>query len=154
GPGNVLVPVGTPLYGAPPNFNLSPDGVIGGGQIGYNWQFSPIWVVGIEADIQGSAQKDTRTCVLPCGTGINTVPTVVGALFPVNFTTYSIEQKLQWFGTVRGRLGYTNGPALFYVTGGLAYGEVQTNASVAGSATFLNLVNLATFAGSISSSTT
>ncbi|WP_210114800.1 outer membrane protein, partial [Escherichia coli] len=30
------------------------DGFSGGGQIGYNWQFSPNWVFGVEADIQGS----------------------------------------------------------------------------------------------------
>ena len=34
------------------------DGVIGGGQIGYNWQVQN-WVWGLEADIQGSDQKGT-----------------------------------------------------------------------------------------------
>src|SRR5262249_33274720 len=39
-----------------------PSGFIGGGQIGYNWQFSPIWVVGLEADIQGALERsDTDT---------------------------------------------------------------------------------------------
>src|ERR1700704_1953968 len=32
-------------------FNM--NGAIGGGQVGYNWQFNN-WVVGIEADFQGS----------------------------------------------------------------------------------------------------
>ena len=41
-------------------FNLSPDGFIGGGQIGYNWQAAN-WVFGIEADFQGSTQRDNRT---------------------------------------------------------------------------------------------
>ena len=31
--------------------------MIGGGQIGYNWQTSPNWVFGIEADLQGSDEK-------------------------------------------------------------------------------------------------
>src|SRR5690242_6484653 len=31
-----------------------PSGFIGGGEIGYNWQISPIWVVGLEADFQGA----------------------------------------------------------------------------------------------------
>src|SRR5690349_19624719 len=35
-----------------------PSGFIGGGQIGYNWQVSPIWVVGLEADFQGALEKD------------------------------------------------------------------------------------------------
>ena len=33
----------------------SSGGFIGGGQIGYNWQFSNVFVAGIEADIQGIA---------------------------------------------------------------------------------------------------
>ena len=32
---------------------------MGGGQIGYNWQVHPNWVLGIEADIQGSGAEDT-----------------------------------------------------------------------------------------------
>jgi opacity protein-like surface antigen len=38
-----------------------PDGFIGGGQIGYNWQVTPIWVVGLEADFQGALEKDQNT---------------------------------------------------------------------------------------------
>ena len=38
-----------------------PSGFMGGGQIGYNWQFSPIWVVGLEADFQGADEKDHST---------------------------------------------------------------------------------------------
>src|SRR5580692_4410790 len=44
-------------------FTHDPNGVIGGGQIGYNWQFAPWFgwgtgtVLGIEADIQGSSQR-------------------------------------------------------------------------------------------------
>ena len=35
--------------------------------------------------------------------------------------------KIEWFGTVRGRIGYVwgNGNVLTYVTGGLAYGKVD-----------------------------
>jgi outer membrane immunogenic protein len=43
---------------------------------------------------------------------------------PTSFVSY--DQKLQWFGTVRGRLGYSLGSTLFYGTGGLAYGDVKT----------------------------
>src|SRR5262245_32178580 len=38
---------------------MSPAGFIGGGQIGYNWQFAPHWVVGVEGDFQGASQKDS-----------------------------------------------------------------------------------------------
>src|SRR5262249_34862023 len=36
------------------------------------------------------------------------------------------EAKIEWFGTVRGRLGYlVNDQVLLYATGGLAYGRVE-----------------------------
>jgi outer membrane immunogenic protein len=35
------------------------------------------------------------------------------------------ETKIDWFGTVRGKLGYATGPYLLYATGGLAYGKVK-----------------------------
>ena len=38
-----------------------PDGFIGGGQIGYNWQYSPLIVLGVEADFQGALEKDQNT---------------------------------------------------------------------------------------------
>ena len=103
-----------PLANFSETFNLTPHGVLGGGQIGYNWQAAPNWVWGIEADIQSSAQKDSTTCATFCNAVAST----------------QVSQKLPWFGTLRGRFGWTNGPALYYVTGGLAYGEVTTNYGV------------------------
>lgn len=96
-------------------FNLSPDGINGGVQAGYNWQSSN-WVFGVEADIQGSSQRDNRGCVLTCN-----VPTA--------YVAY--DAKLPWFGTARGRIGYSVGSTLFYATGGYAYGGVKTNISYA-----------------------
>ena len=46
----------------PSQVALQPDGIIGGGQIGYNWQAGTI-VYGIEADIQGSSARDNFTVV-------------------------------------------------------------------------------------------
>ena len=45
---------------------VHPDGIIGGGQIGYNWQ-SGNWVPGFEADIQGSGQRGSLTLICPAG---------------------------------------------------------------------------------------
>src|SRR4051812_29889795 len=33
------------------------DGGLGGGQIGYNWQLDRTWVLGLEADIQGTGER-------------------------------------------------------------------------------------------------
>ena len=101
-------------------FNLSPFGVVGGGQIGFNWQAAPHWVLGVEADFQGSSEKET-VCVFQCN------PAVTPG-FPRNMT---ITQGLDWFGTARGRVGWTNGPVLFYGTGGLAFGHVNTDVALA-----------------------
>jgi outer membrane immunogenic protein len=94
---------------------LSSDGVVGGGQIGWNKMFAPSWLFGIEADIQGADQKGTST-------------TRLDFLAPGQFA--SVESRLNWFGTVRARLGWTATPdTLLYVTGGYAYGEVETRNS-------------------------
>lgn len=104
------------------------DGVIGGGQIGYNWQVQS-WVWGLEADIQGSGQKGSRAYL--CPTGVCTPPFGVLAVFPGPAVPVSLEQKLEWFGTVRGRVGVLATPqVLFYATGGLAYGEVKNTATI------------------------
>lgn len=39
------------------------NGVIGGGQLGYNWQFDNKWVFVLEADFQGSDQKGVRAAL-------------------------------------------------------------------------------------------
>jgi len=92
--------------------SIAPDanGFIGGGQIGYNWQMQN-FVYGIEADFQGSAIKGNQT--------LSPTPVIF-----VPFNTNG-EKKLTWFGTVRGRLGLAANNWLFYVTGGLAYGETE-----------------------------
>jgi outer membrane immunogenic protein len=91
---------------------LDPSGGFGGGQIGYNYQVSN-WVFGIETDIQGASIKDTATATLPYIVAPNTI-------------TASVSQKLDWFGTVRGRLGIAFDRVLIYGTAGFAYGQTQT----------------------------
>ena len=96
------------------------NGVIGGGQIGYNWQFSPNWVVGLEADIQASGEKGSKGF----GNSFSLTTPITG--YPVIGTTLTdYEAKISWFGTVRGRIGYAWDRVMVYATGGLAYGEVK-----------------------------
>jgi outer membrane immunogenic protein len=148
------LPPGTPIY-SPSSFSIDPKGVIGGGQIGYNWQFAPTWVAGLEADIQGSGMKSQRDCIIPCGTGVLTVNTGLLSLFPVTFSALSEGQKIDWFGTVRGRFGYAAGPVLAYATGGLAYGEVNRYGNVVGQTAFaLGGGPVNSFAGSYNASST
>lgn len=92
----------------------SAQGIVGGGQIGWNTMVMPGWLIGIEADFQGSDQNGSTSVIL----GGATAPTA------------TVESRLNWFGTVRGRVGWTATPeTLLYVTGGYAYGEVETRNS-------------------------
>ncbi len=109
----------------PTSFPISvdPDGVIGGGQVGCNWQYNSAWVLGLETDFQGSGEKRTENFSTPFlfGEGVS----------------QSVEAKIEWFGTVRGRAGYLITPALMlYGTGGLAYGKTSVSDNVSGSLNF------------------
>jgi outer membrane immunogenic protein len=113
------------------------NGIIGGGQLGYNYQFAPQWVLGFEADIQGSGERGSNSFVDPFSTPVCVAVANASCAFfaPLNGTAAtSYEAKIEWFGTVRGRLGFLlNDQLLLYGTGGLAYGRVNlTGNSVIG----------------------
>ncbi|CCE01653.1 outer membrane protein [Bradyrhizobium sp. STM 3809] len=91
------------------NNRLNPSGVVGGLQAGYNWQTGPS-VFGIEADINGS--------------GLNKRLIVTGPNPPTT-RTFNESIRNDWFMTLRGRAGYAVDTTLFYVTGGLAVGNVK-----------------------------
>ena len=90
----------------------SPGGGMIGVTAGYNWQAmgSP-WVFGLEGDVDWTNIKDSTACG---GT--------------------TCETKNNWLGTVRGRVGYSWDRWLPYVTGGIAFGDIEANrAGFAGS---------------------
>ncbi|PYE89045.1 outer membrane protein [Phyllobacterium leguminum] len=88
------------------------DGFVGGVQAGYNYQLSNGIVLGAEADFQGSTVKGD----------------ISGDL---DGLTAKGETEVEWFGTVRARLGYAATERLLvYGTGGLAYGKVKSSYSV------------------------
>ena len=100
------------------------DGFIGGGQIGYNWQLTNSWVVGLEADIQGIAASNGSTLEFSHATVAD---------FPGNpiDQNLSSRRRLDYLGTVRGRVGFTITPTfLVYGTGGLAYGQTKSSTSI------------------------
>jgi outer membrane immunogenic protein len=93
------------------------DGWLGGGQIGYNRKFNN-WLVGIEADIQGTGQSGgSRFCIT--------------AGCPAGSTVVSSDLHLRWFGTLRGRVGWVwDNSLLLYATGGLAVGRLDGDVAV------------------------
>lgn len=108
-----FVPAGGPN---PVGQSLDNTGFVGGLQAGYNWQNGNL-ILGIETDFSYMSNKADST-VAPLTIGV--------APFPGSFATLS--SRLDWFGTARVRFGLTSSPQLlWYVTGGVAYGQVENN---------------------------
>jgi outer membrane immunogenic protein len=95
-----------------------------GAQAGYNWQRGSL-VYGLEADISGTGLK----------TGMNTILQNISNPLPTASTVSSID----WYGTVRGRLGWAAGPVMVYGTGGLAYGRTGLNSTLFDNANLTSL---------------
>jgi outer membrane immunogenic protein len=79
------------------------SGVIGGGQVGFNYQLAPMFVVGVETDFQGTSLSNQDAGL------------------------FTLRRRLDWVGTVRGRAGVAllDQRLFVYGTGGFAYGEVR-----------------------------
>jgi outer membrane protein OmpA-like peptidoglycan-associated protein len=81
-------------------------GPLGGGTLGYNWQLNSGWLLGFEGDMDASGMSGSTGCptgVYICGAGSS------------------------WMGTARLRAGITPGAGnmLWFVTGGVAFGDVH-----------------------------
>jgi outer membrane immunogenic protein len=87
-------------WGSVSHSPTDPSGVFGGGQLGYNWQ-NGRWVYGLETDLQLSGADDTAA---------------------------GVQFENNWWGSTRGRVGYTWNAFMFYGTLGLAYGDVKAHA--------------------------
>ena len=104
---------------APPataELTLTSSGFFAGGQVGYNFQ-AQSFVFGVEADIAWSdiEGKVGLSAAVP-GLGLSA----------------SAGTQLDWFGTVRGRIGFLVTPStMIYGTGGWAFGETTTFARAA-----------------------
>jgi outer membrane immunogenic protein len=93
------------------------NGWLGGGQLGYNVKANN-WVLGFEADIQGTGERGGSTFCLT-------------AACPVGSTFVTSDFHLRWFATLRGRAGVLVDPSLLlYATGGLAIGEIKADYAV------------------------
>ena len=77
-------------------------------------------MLGLEVDLQGL----TGNSVSGVGIGLTQNPSMITAL--------TASKSLDYFGTIRGRVGYLLTPTLLgYVTGGAAYGQIGMASSVA-----------------------
>jgi outer membrane immunogenic protein len=92
------------------------DGILGGVQMGYNWQMGQI-VFGVETDLQGTGMSGNRRRGVGGGVVLRE------------------NQDLDWFGTTRARVGYAVWDRwLPYFTVGLAYGTRHVSGNATGAA--------------------
>ena len=99
----------------PSNRTIDARGWLGGGQIGSNYQLGAV-VLGPEADVSWTNLK-----------GENTFSTI-----GLNNYTWNINDRLNWFGTVRGRAGIAADRFLIYGTAGVAFGQAKGSEVVTG----------------------
>jgi opacity protein-like surface antigen len=79
----------------------NPSGVLGGFQIGYNYQFAP-WLIGIEAEFDWTSAQGKTNFIDPSA-------------------ALSVTSDHNWYGTLDGRVGYVMGPLMLYGKGGAAW---------------------------------
>jgi outer membrane immunogenic protein len=109
--------------------SLALPGWVAGGQIGFNWQVSPLIVLGVEADWDWTSEKGKTSSGTPpadlsfFGAGANG--------FGYGLAT---QQKLTEIATARARGGLLVHDTLWYVTGGLAWGTIKDSYAFSGAA--------------------
>jgi outer membrane autotransporter protein len=102
-----------PFPGATSSARLA--GILGGGEIGYNYQMGP-WVLGLEADLAWTNARGSKACGNLVAPDVSSSDTRANALF--NSTCH---HELDWLATATGRVGYSWGRALYYVKAGAAW---------------------------------
>lgn len=121
GTGTITPPTAALIDDMSSSYNANDGGFTGGISTGYNWQYSNV-VVGLEADINylDATSSDPRN-----------VSNIVNSIFTANATSAvdSLRYETEWFGTIRGRLGYAFDNILLYGTGGFAYGYANASSS-------------------------
>ncbi len=91
------------------NLDRTNSGVMGGVQAGYNWQCG-CSLLGIEADWNWASLKRSRDFHIGPASSA---------------TTLTLDDRTQWFGTIRGRAGILASNLLLYATAGAAFAQFK-----------------------------
>jgi outer membrane immunogenic protein len=105
--------------------STAPRGVIGGAEIGYDWQVGH-FVLGFETDFSG---WDMSSSAGVSGVGTPGPPAGTPGPPPTTFSS-TISTKSNWLFTARPRAGFVNGNMLLYLTGGLAVSSIDFSQSI------------------------
>ena len=111
------------LSGVGNKLNGDDTAFTGGGMIGYNWQHDAL-VLGAEADLNYLGFGDSAT---------RDVSSEVSAALGQSVTAkHKLSYDADWYGTLRGRIGFAADNLLIYGTGGLAYGHMSADSKAYG----------------------
>jgi outer membrane immunogenic protein len=97
-----------PLMGLPAS-DISLDGVLYGGHLGYNLQIGST-LIGIEGSFSGSSVNGSSGCLV----------------------IMTCEREVEWLATIAARFGYVMDRTMLYVLGGIAWSEIATTVSLSG----------------------
>jgi outer membrane immunogenic protein len=107
----------------PAGYSSSGDisGVLGGAQIGFDYQFHPNWLIGIAGDWAWTNIK-----------GDQDNPSVT---YPSTIISH-VHHEYTWLATLTGRIGFLVDPSwLFYAKGGAAWAHQKSNFNTTNSGT-------------------
>jgi outer membrane immunogenic protein len=109
---------------APSTINASSSSWLAGVHAGYNWQIAPTWVFGIEGDWDWTNLNASGT------NRLNGATNLLGQTRGLQTDNVSLQTKVNWLASVRGRLGYASPNWMLYATGGVAFADMGFNAQV------------------------
>jgi outer membrane immunogenic protein len=108
---------------APVSTSLNASSFLGGGQVGYNFQFNSKWVAGIEGDASWTRLH------AGANPGVFLPPAFGGG--PLANSVVQFGSNVDWLASLRGRLGYAwNNNWLLYATGGVAWADFKYSANL------------------------
>jgi opacity protein-like surface antigen len=114
--------IGPALLGGGMTNSLDSSGALGGFQFGYNWQFAPHWLAGIEGELSWSS--------------------IEGRTNYINTTTVvSLQSDYNNIQTLAARVGYVRGPLLAYMKAGGAWANIGYNIAASGAVSGSATVN-------------
>lgn len=119
GTGDFLVDVAALTHA----YSFGGSGFEGGGQVGCNQQWNQL-VLGVEGDFNGTSLNNSQTTAFPAFANIGN-PAFTNAAH-----TEQVTDRLDWYSTVRARAGLAYDQFLVYATGGVAFGNFQSNTAV------------------------
>jgi outer membrane immunogenic protein len=94
----------------------------GGAQVGCNWQVGHL-VFGAEADLDGANLKETMYASFGPVTSANPA-------FTVSSHSDSVTERMDWYSTIRGRVGFVQDQWFIYATGGFAEARFASSTNV------------------------